>query len=97
MDLRGAGVLGATVMIAGGVAYLVWRHSEKKPKSRPETPSGAGEAGEEAAVRQAERLSATAAPPVIEVTPAPKVAQVPNFHTSSSTLIVEEERKGKHT
>lgn len=96
-DLRRAGVLGATVILAGGVAYLLWRHSEKKPRSRPETPSGAGRAGEEAVVeRQAERLSAPAAPPVIEVTPAPKAAQVGNFHTSSSAFIaVEEENRTK--
>ncbi|XP_075904348.1 ADP-ribosylation factor-like protein 9 isoform X2 [Nelusetta ayraudi] len=67
---RGAGVLGATVIIAGGVAYLVWRHTGKKPKSRPETESGARREGEEAEGRReerpAERLPATPAPPVIE-------------------------------
>lgn len=83
---RGAGVLGATVIIAGGVAYLVWRHTGKKPKSRPETERG----GEEAEERQAERLSAAAAPPVIEVTPAPKASQVQNFHTPSPTFYSRE-------
>lgn len=99
LDFRGAGVLGATVIIAGGVAYLVWRLSEKKPSGRPEPPSGAGKAGEEAVERQAERLlcaATTAAPPVIEVTPAPKAAQVRNFHASSSTFaVVEEEERGR--
>lgn len=90
LDFRGAGVLGATVILAGGVAYLVWRHSEKKPQSRPEAPSGAGKAEEEAVARQAERLTAAAAPPVIEVTPAPKAAQVQKLphvflHMCSST------------
>lgn len=77
---RGAGVLGATVIIAGGVAYLVWRHTGKKPKSRPETARREGEEAEERREeRPAERLPATPAPPVIEVTPAPKASQVPNF------------------
>lgn len=85
---RGAGVLGATVIIAGGVAYLVWRRTGKKPKSRPETESGARREGEEAEERReerppAERLPATPAPPVIEVTPAPKPSQVQNFRTPS--------------
>lgn len=81
---RGAGVLGATVIIAGGVAYLFWRHTGKKPKSRLETERG----GDEAEERQAERLSAAAAaaPPVIEVTPAPKASQVQDFHTHSPTF-----------
>lgn len=90
VGFRGAGVLGATVVIAGGVAYLVWRHTGKKPKSRPEPESGAGRDGEEAEERReerpAERLCATPAPPVIEVTPAPKASQVQNFHTPSSTV-----------
>lgn len=93
LDFRGAGVLGATVIIAGGVAYLVWRHLEKKPRSRPETVGGAREAAKEAV----ERLCATVAPPVIEVTPAPKAAQVLNFHTSSSTFIIQGERKRNQT
>lgn len=84
VGFRGAGVLGATVIIAGGVAYLVWRHTGKKPKSRPETESGARREGEEAEERPpAERLPATPAPPVIEVTPAPKASQVQNFHAPS--------------
>lgn len=94
VGFRGAGVLGATVIIAGGVAYLVWRHTgKKKPKSRPETEtetqSGARRDGEEAEERREERpagrLSASPAPPVIEVTPAPQASQVQNFHTPSST------------
>lgn len=77
LDLRGAGVLGATVIIAGGVAYLVWRHSGRKPRSPPEAPRGSGKAAAEAVGEiQAERLSAPAAPPVIEVTHAPTAAQV---------------------
>lgn len=82
VGFRGAGVLGATVIIAGGVAYLVWRHTgKKKPKSRPETEtqSGARRDGEEAEERREERpagrLSASPAPPVIEVTPAPQASQ----------------------
>ncbi|XP_026186142.1 ADP-ribosylation factor-like protein 9 [Mastacembelus armatus] len=37
--LRGAGVLGASVAVAGGVAYLIWKHAsfprEEKPETRP--------------------------------------------------------------
>lgn len=87
MGFRGAGVLGATVIIAGGVAYLAWKRTEKKPKSLPETGNGARSTGEEAGERreeiQAQRHFVTAAPPVIEVTPAPKTSQVQNFDTPS--------------
>lgn len=67
LDFRAAGALGVTVVVAVGVAYLFGRRPEKKPR---------GPSPEEAEQRQVERVSATAAPPLIEVTPAPKAAQV---------------------
>lgn len=84
LDFRGAGVLGATVIIAGGVAYLVWRHLEKKPRKRPETVGSAGKAAQEAV----ERLCATVAPPVIEVTPAPKAAQSGSEDSAATQILV---------
>ncbi len=39
IGLRAAGVLGASVVVAGGVVYLIWNYAsssgEKKPESRP--------------------------------------------------------------
>lgn len=81
LGLRGAGVIGATVIIAGGVAYLVWKYAEKKPQSRPEKSAREEEEGkkqqEEEEERKEERVAVVgAAPPGIEVTPAPKESEV---------------------
>lgn len=82
LDFRAAGVLGATVIVAGGVAYLVWRHSEEKVKGRPAGGGGAGEV-------ERSSSSSSAAPPVIQVTPAPTAAQVQRLthlpHINKST------------
>lgn len=85
LGLRGAGVIGATVIIAGGVAYLVWKYAEKKPQSRPEKSAREeeevkrkeGKKLQEEGERKEERVAVVgAAPPGIEVTPAPKASEV---------------------
>lgn len=38
--LRRAGVLGASVALAGGVAYVFWNYSSFSGEKKPETPSG---------------------------------------------------------
>lgn len=87
LGLRGAGVIGASVIIAGGVAYLVWKYAEKKPESRPEKSAREEEEEvkrkegkkqqEEEEERKEEGVAVVgAAPPVIEVTPAAKASEV---------------------
>lgn len=88
LGLRGAGVIGASVIIAGGVAYLVWKYAEKKPESRPEKSAreeeevvkrkeGKKQQEEEEEERKEEGAAVVAAaPPVIEVTPAPNPSEV---------------------
>lgn len=85
LGFRGAGVIGATVIIAGGVAYLVWKYAEKKPQSRPEKSAreeeeeGKRKEGkkQQEEERKEERVAVVgSAPPVIEVTPAPKASEV---------------------
>lgn len=97
LGLRGAGVIGATVIIAGGVAYLVWKYAEKKPQSRPEKSAREeGEVkGKEGKKQEEERVAVVgAAPPVIEVTPAPKASEVklqPTHLTLHLKTVEEEE------
>ncbi|XP_029297091.1 LOW QUALITY PROTEIN: ADP-ribosylation factor-like protein 9 [Cottoperca gobio] len=63
--LREAGVLGASVALAGGVAYLVWNYAsssgEKKPETRPEKDGKSGE--EERREEEAEQTVVAAEAP----------------------------------
>ncbi|XP_034545359.1 ADP-ribosylation factor-like protein 9 [Notolabrus celidotus] len=46
--LRGAGVLGVSVALAGGVAYLIWNYASSSGKKEPETrPGGEGRRSKE--------------------------------------------------
>lgn len=90
---REAGVLGATVVLAGGVAYLIWNYvsssGEKKPETRPEKDGksareeGEGKEGE----RKEEQVvaAAAAAAPVVGATAqkAPEVKTVTSPDTPS--------------
>ncbi|XP_037315958.1 ADP-ribosylation factor-like protein 9 isoform X1 [Pungitius pungitius] len=46
-DLRNAGVVGASLAVAGGVAYCVWNYAsssgEKKPRAQPKEPAESAE------------------------------------------------------
>lgn len=75
--LREAGVWGATVFLAGGVAYFIWRYAsssaEKKYKSRPEACAKKDREekkrqGEEEE-RTEEKVVTVAAAPVVAATP----------------------------
>lgn len=104
LGLRGAGVIGASVIIAGGVAYLVWKYAEKKPESRPQKSAREEEEvkRKEGKKRQEEekeeRVAVVgAAPPVIEVTPAAKTSEVKlqPTHLPRHLKTVEEEEESR--
>ncbi|XP_023249344.1 ADP-ribosylation factor-like protein 9 isoform X1 [Seriola lalandi dorsalis] len=80
--LREAGVLGASVVVAGGVAYLIWNYAyssgEKKPEPRPgqdgTSPREGGEGKKEERKEEAtteQTVVAAASAPVVAAT-APK-------------------------
>ncbi|XP_022615528.1 ADP-ribosylation factor-like protein 9 isoform X2 [Seriola dumerili] len=80
--LREAGALGASVVVAGGVAYLIWNYAsssgEKKPEPRPgqdgRSPKEGGEGKKEERKEEAtteQTVVAAAAAPVVAAT-APK-------------------------
>ncbi|KAM9356919.1 ADP-ribosylation factor-like protein 9 [Symphorus nematophorus] len=68
--LREAGVLGFSVALAGGVAYLIWNYAsssgrKKQPETRPRQDGGsAREAGEGEERREEDAVVAAAAPVV---------------------------------
>lgn len=82
LGLKEAGLVGATAVLAGGVAYLVWVRAasfrEKRAKNQP------GEGGERArkegarkeGKRDKERLDAAATAPVAAAAAAPKTSEV---------------------
>lgn len=75
--LKEAGLLGATVVLAGGVGYVVWvyasssrgRRSEKQPVEGGERPRKGGErkGGEERVVAAAAPVAAASSPKSSEV------------------------------
>lgn len=75
--LREAGVWGATVFLAGGVAYFIWRYAsssaEKKHKSRPEIYGRKDREERERRGKEEERTEET----VVAVAAAPVVAATP--------------------
>lgn len=89
---REAGVLGATVVLAGGVAYLIWNYvsssGEKKPETRPEKDGkSAREEGEgkEEERKEEQVVVVAAAAPVVGATAqkAPEVKTVTSPDTPS--------------
>lgn len=76
--LKGAGLAGATVVLAGGVAYLVWVYATSSRQRRAEKqPGGEGERPRRKGERKAEeeQLVAAAAAPVAAAS-APKSSEV---------------------
>lgn len=73
LRLKEVGVLGATAVLAGGVAYLIWNYTsscrERNPESLPEEGEGNGEEKKkEQVVPVAAAPVAAAAAPNAEVT-----------------------------
>lgn len=65
--LREAGIFGASVVLAGGVAYVIWNYAsssgEKKPETRPKKDGKSSrEKGEE---KEEERTEEAATAPVV--------------------------------
>lgn len=92
---REAGVLGATVVLAGGVAYLIWNYAsssgEKKPETRPEKDGksareeGEGE-GKEEERKEEPVVVVAAAAPVVGAT-AQKAPEVKNLNFPGHTFL----------
>lgn len=81
--MREAGVLGASVALAGGVAYLIWNYASfsglKKPESRPgegERSVGEGGEGENKEVEEEEREETKAEASVVVAAEAQQVSEV---------------------
>lgn len=90
---REAGVLGATVVLAGGVAYLIWNYAsssaEKKPETRPEKDGkSAREEGEgkEEETKEEPVVVIAAAAPVVGAT-AQKAPEVKNLNFPGNTFL----------
>ncbi|XP_032383151.1 ADP-ribosylation factor-like protein 9 [Etheostoma spectabile] len=77
LGFKEAGVLGTSVVIAGGVAYLIWNYAsssgEKKPESRPEK-DGKSSREEEEEKAQARRAGTTAEHTIVAAAAAPVAA-----------------------
>ncbi|XP_068570210.1 ADP-ribosylation factor-like protein 9 [Cebidichthys violaceus] len=87
--LREAGVLGASVALAGGVAYFIWNFSsgEKKPQTRPRKEGKrAGEAEEEDRGGEAPDDVFAAAEPTIAAAATPVVAAEPKKTSESKPV-----------
>lgn len=84
--LRAAGVLGASVAVAGGVAYLIWSYAsssgEKKPETRPEKDGksareeGDGDEEERREEAPAEQTVVAAKEAPVVAAQAPKASEV---------------------
>lgn len=76
--LREAGVLGASVAVAGGVAYFIWNYAsssgEKKPETRP-GEGGEGKGEEKRGEAEQPAVVAAAAAPVVAAKP-PRAPEV---------------------
>lgn len=104
---RNAGVLGATVVVAGGVGYLVWNYiskEEETPQPAPETeaeeatekPNQSEEGGEADDDATCEETVATAAPIVATEAsaPSPKVPETVKPH-GTQVLVLGLDGAGK--
>ncbi|XP_034738914.1 ADP-ribosylation factor-like protein 9 [Etheostoma cragini] len=88
LGLKEAGVLGTSVVIAGGVAYLIWNYAsssgKKKPESRPEKDCKSAREEEEKKA-QARREGTTAEHTIVAAVSAPiTAAQAPKASKSKS-------------
>ncbi|TDH07344.1 hypothetical protein EPR50_G00105010 [Perca flavescens] len=100
IGLKEAGVLGTSVVLAGGVAYLLWSYAssssgEKKPETRPEKAgTSAREEGEgkarkrraEAAAEQTVVAAAAAAP--VAAAPAQKASKSQSVESAGTQVLV---------
>lgn len=92
--LKTAGVLGASVVMAGGVAYLVWNYAsspeEKETETRPEEDGkkaeDEGEIQEETMVEHTVVAAAVAPVVASEAPKAPEVKTLPWTHLPLETV-----------
>ncbi|XP_051276677.1 ADP-ribosylation factor-like protein 9 [Dicentrarchus labrax] len=76
--LREAGVLGVSVALAGGVAYLIWNYASSSREKKPETrPAKDGRSGREGKEEGKERREAAEHTVVVSAAAAPVVAAEP--------------------
>lgn len=77
--LRGAGALGASVAVAGGVAYLIWSYASSSGEKKPETRQGRDgkSAREEGEAEDGKRREESEAEPrVVVASGAPQTSEV---------------------
>lgn len=96
--LREAGVLGASVALAGGVAYLIWNYAsssgEKKPEARP-TQDGKSAREEEEKGEEAEQTVVVAAAPVVAAEAQKASESKPVESTGTQVLVLGLDGAGK--
>ncbi|XP_037636149.1 ADP-ribosylation factor-like protein 9 [Sebastes umbrosus] len=95
LGLREAGVVGASVAVAGGVAYLIWTFTsssssssgeeEKKPETRPEKD---GQSAEEEPERRGEAVVVPAAEAPLVAAEAPKAPESKPVESAGTQVLV---------
>lgn len=93
--LRAAGVLGASVALAGGLAYLIWNYAsssgEGKPETRPEkdgkTARKEGEGDEEERKEEEQTVVAVEEAPVVAAE-APKASESKPVESAGTQVLV---------
>ncbi|XP_069025577.1 ADP-ribosylation factor-like protein 9 [Embiotoca jacksoni] len=93
--LREAGVFGASVALAGGVAYLIWSFASSSGKEKPETRPGPR--GEGKSVKEEEERRKEEAPAEETVVPAeaPKTESRPVEAAGTQVLVLGLDGAGK--
>ncbi|XP_056296236.1 ADP-ribosylation factor-like protein 9 isoform X2 [Pseudoliparis swirei] len=69
LGLREAGVLGASLAVAGGVAYIVWNYTSSTSSSSSSTSSSAGKKPQQDVTSEQPVVVPAAAPPVVATEP----------------------------
>ncbi|XP_070769144.1 ADP-ribosylation factor-like protein 9 isoform X2 [Enoplosus armatus] len=97
--LREAGVLGASVVLAGGVAYLIWNSAsssgEKKPEKRPKQDNKSGREKGEVKEEEEEERGEEAEPTVVVAAAAPVAASRPVESAGTQVLVLGLDGAGK--